>query len=226
MHRVLLVDQVVGDGALVAGRRHRAVDGAPGPRRVVVGGGVVEQVDHAVEVRLVPDGQLDRGHPGPEAGPDVGQGAVEVGSLAVELVDHDDPGQPQPGRRPPGILGLGLHAVGGAHHDDGQVDVGQGGEHLAGEVGVPGRVQQVHLDPVHLEGGQPGRDRQLARHLLGFEVHDGGALLHRPPARDGPGRRQQGLGQRGLPRTVMPDKGDVADGGRVVWHLFPPNDGV
>jgi hypothetical protein len=24
----------------------------------------------------------------------------------------------------------------------------------------------------------------------------------------------------------MPDKGDVADGGRVVWHLFPPNDGV
>ena len=37
-----------------------------------------------------------------------------------------------------------------------------------------------------------------------------------------PGGGQQRLGQRGLAGTVMPDEGDVADGGRVVWHLVPP----
>ncbi len=198
---------------------HRAVDGGAGGGRVVVGGRVVEQVDHAVEVGLVPDGQLHRGHARPEGGPDLGQRAVEVGPLPVELVDDDHPRHAEAGGRPPGILGLGLHAVGRAHDDDGQVDVGQGGDHLAGEVGVAGGVDQVDLHPVDREGGQAGRDRQLARHLLGLEVHDGGALLHRPPPCDGPRRGQEGLGQRGLAGAMVPDEGDVADSGRVVWHL-------
>ena len=132
-------------------------------------------------------------------------------------------GHAEAGRGAPGVLGLGLHAVGGADDDDGQVDVGQGGDHLAGEVGVPGGVEQVHLDPVDREGGQAGRDGQLARHLLGLEVHDGGALLHRPPSGDGPRGGQQRLGQGGLAGTVVPDEGDVANCGRVVWHLVPPS---
>ena len=219
VHRVLLVDQVVGDGALVPGGRHGAVDGGAGGLRVVVGGRVVEQVDDAVEVGLVADRQLDRRHAGAEGLADLLQRAVEVGPLPVQLVDDDDPGQVHLRRRPPGVLGLGLHAVGGADHHHGQVDVGQGGDHLTGEVGVPGRVEQVHLDPVDREGGQAGRNGELPGHLLGFEVHDRRTLLHRPPPGYGPGARQQGLGQGGLSRTVVPDEGDVADCGRVVWHL-------
>ncbi len=216
---VLLVDELFRDGALVPGGRDRAVDRGTGGGGVVVGGRVVEQVDDAVEVGLVPDRQLHGGHAGAEARPDLCQGAVEVGPLAVEFVDDDYPGDPETGRRPPGILGLGLHAVGGAHHDHGQIDIGQGREHLAGEVGVAGGVEKVHLDPVDREGGEAGRDGELAGRLLGLEVHHGGALLDRAPARDGTGGGEQGLGQRGLTGAVVPDEGDVADCGRVVWHL-------
>ena len=200
-------------------------NGAPAAGGVVVRGRVVEQVDHAVEVGLVPDRQLDRRHAGAERRPDLGQRAVEVGALPVELVDHDHPRHAEPGGRPPGVLGLGLHAVGRADHDDGQVDVGQGRDHLAGEVGVPGGVEEVDLDPVDRERGQAGRDGQLARHLLGLEVHDGAALLHRAPPCDGPGGGQERLGERGLAGSVVADEGDVSDSGRVEWHLVlrPPS---
>ena len=219
MHGVLLVDQVVGYGSLVAAGYHRAVDRCTAGRQVVVRGRVVEQVDHAVEVGLMPDGQLHRRHAGAEGGPDVGQRAVEVGPLAVELVDDDHPRDAEAGGGAPGVLGLGLHAVGGTDDDDGQVDIGQGGDHLAGEVGVAGRVEQVHLDAVDREGGQARRDGELARHLFGLEVHDGAALLDRSPPRDRSGGGQERLGERGLAGAVMADEGDVADSGRVVWHL-------
>ena len=197
----------------------------PGRGQVVVRGRVVEQVDDAVEVGFVPDGELHRRHSGTERGPDLRQRAVEVGTLAVELVDDDHPGHAEPGGGAPGILGLGLHAVGGAHDDDGEVDVGQGGHHFAGEVGVAGRVEEVDLDAVDREGGQAGGNGQLACDLLGLEVHDGAALLDRTPPRDGAGGGQESLGERGLAGAVMADEGDVADSGRVVWHLVlrPPS---
>ena len=172
-----------------------------------------------------PMGSSTGATPAPKVGADLGQRAVEVGPLAVELVDDDHPGHTEAGGGPPGVLGLRLHAVGGADDDDGQVDVGQRGDHLAGEVGVAGRVEQVDLDPVDGERGQAGRDGELARHLLGLEVHDGGALLDRSPPGDGPGGGQQRLGQGGLAGAVVADEGDVADCGRVVWHLVlrPPS---
>ena len=40
-----------------------------------------------------------------------------------------------------------------------------------------------------------------------------------PAAGDGPGGGEQRLGQGRLPRPVVPDKGNVANSGRVVWHL-------
>ena len=100
--------------------------------------------------------------PAPKAGADLGQGAVEVGPFPVELVDDDHPGQAEPGRGPPGVLGLGLHAVGGADHHHGKVGTGQGGQHFGGEVGVAGRVEQVDLHPVHGEGCEGGGDRTAA----------------------------------------------------------------
>ena len=206
MDGVLLVDQVVGDGALVPRGRHRPVDGGPRRGHVVVRGGVVEQVDDAMEVGLVPDGQLDRRHARPERSPDLAQHAVEVGSLPVQLVDHDDPRHAQPRRRPPGVLRLGLHPVGRTDDHDRQVGVGQRGHHLTCEVGVPGRVEEVHLDPVDRERRQARRDRELAGHLLGLEVHDGRALLDGSPPGDGTGGGQQGLGQGGLPAPWCPTR--------------------
>ena len=125
VHLVLLVDQLVGDGALVARRRDGPVDGRVRRRGVVVGGRVAQQVDDPVEVGFGPDGQFHRRHPGSEAGADVGQGAIEVRPLAIQLVDDDHPGQAEPGRGAPGVFGLGLDAVGGADDHDGQVGAGQ-----------------------------------------------------------------------------------------------------
>ncbi len=206
----LLVDLVLGDGELVGDRAggagHRGAAG-----RVVEGGGVVEQVDDTPEGRLGPHRELHRGHTGPEGGAHLGQGAVEVGPLPVQLGHHHHPGQAQGGGGPPGVLGLRLHAVGGAHHHHRQVAHRQRGVQVAGEVGVAGGVDEVDLDAVHRHRGQGQRHRELAGHLLGLHVAHGGALLHRALPGDGAGRRQERLDQRGLSGAVVADQGHVAD---------------
>ncbi len=210
----LLVDlvlghgQLVGDGALLAGHRRAR-------REVVEGGAVVEEVDHPPERGLGPHRELHRGHPGPEGGPHLGQGPVEVGPLSVELVHHHHPGEPEGGGRPPGVLGLGLDAVGGAHHHHGQVGDAQRGVQVGGEVGVAGGVEEVDLAVLDGEGGDGQLHRELPRRLLGLEVADGRALVDRALAGDGPGGGQQGLGQGRLAGPVVADEDHVADvGGR------------
>ena len=218
VHLVLLVDELVGDGALMARRGDGPVDGRVRRRGVVVGGRVAQQVDDPVEVGFGADGQFDRRHPGAEAGADVGQGAIEVRPFAIQLVDDDHPGQAQPGRGAPGVFGLGLDAVGGADDHDGQVGAGQGRQHFGGEVRVAGSVEQVHLHPVHRDRCQGGGDGQMARDLLGLEITGRGPFFHGAPAGQGAGRRQEGFGEGRLAGAVMADEGDVSDCGRVVWH--------
>ena len=84
--------------------------------------------------------------PGAEALLELGEGAVEAGPLAVELVDEHQAGQAQLGGQVPGCLGLGLDALHRAHHDDDQVDDRAGGPDLAEEVGVARGVDDVELD--------------------------------------------------------------------------------
>jgi len=204
VHRVFGGGQLVGDGALDAGDRRAGVG-------FVEGGGVVEEVDDPAETRLGPDGELDRGDAGAEGLADVGQGAVEVGALAVELVDDDHPGQAQGGGGSPGVLGLGLYAVDGADDDDGHVGQGQGHLHVGAEVGVAGGVEEVDFHPVDGDRRQGQGHRQLPRGLLRLEVADRGAAVDRSLPGDGAGGGHQGLGQRGLAGSVVADQGHVAD---------------
>ena len=55
-------------------------------------GGHGEQVHHPLEGRLLSDGNLDGHRPPVEAGLDRVQRPLERGALAVELGDHEDPG--------------------------------------------------------------------------------------------------------------------------------------
>ena len=127
-----------------------------GPSRgVVEGGGVVEQVDDA---RGTPPRRRSAARPGPprrrtRGGPRPSTRSKSARSRSSLLID-DHPGQPEGGGRPPGVLGLGLDAVGGAHHHHGQVGDGQGGGQLGGEVGVAGGVEQVDLDAVDARTGR------------------------------------------------------------------------
>ena len=78
---------------------------------------VVEQRGDTAEVRLGADGQLDRGH-GTVAVVQRSEYGVEVGPLAVHLVDEDHPGDTEVTRHLPDDVGLDLDAVHRAEHED------------------------------------------------------------------------------------------------------------
>ena len=163
-----------------------------------------------------PTGSSKGAMPGPEALAELGQGPVEAGTLAVQLVDEHEAGEPELGGQLPGGLGLGLDALDGAHHEDHEVGHRAGGPDLAEEVGVARGVDDVELHVAHGARGQGQGDRQVALDLLGLEVAHGRAVLDLPLALGGAVGEEEGLGQRGLARAVVPDQGHVADPGRRV----------
>ena len=77
-------------------------------------------------------------------------------------------------------LGLGLDTFDGADHEQDGVDGGERGAHLADEVGVAGRVEQVDLVAVVLDGGQREGDRNVLAGLFRLEVGDRRAVDHLP----------------------------------------------
>ncbi len=153
------------------------------------------------------------------------QGSVEAGPLAVELVDEHETGQAELGCQVPDRFGLRFDALDRAHHDDSEVDDRQRRSHLAEEVGVAGRVDDVELDVAQRARCHGERQRHVPFDLFGLEVADGGAVVDLSLSGDGTGGEEQSLGQRGLARAVVSDQGDVADAGRWVTrhpvHLPP-----
>jgi hypothetical protein len=78
----------------------------------------------------------------PKAARAESRGAVEVGVLAVHLVDEEEAGEAALLGEAPGLLGADLDAGGGVDEDDGGVGDAEGGFDLAQEVGVAGGVEQ------------------------------------------------------------------------------------
>jgi hypothetical protein len=154
-------------------------------------GGVGEDVGHAPERGLRPDGQLQRRDVGAEALADLLEGALEAGPLPVELVHEDQVGHAELLGQAPDGLGLDLDAVDRAHHEQRQVGGLQRGEDLRGEVGVARGVDEVHLVAVPLEGRQRQRQRHGAPLLLRFVVADRRAVLDAASAGDDPGPVEQ-----------------------------------
>ena len=207
------LDQVVVD--LMLERLHLRRDLALGGLARLIGdGGVGEQVGHAAKRRLLPDGELEGCHARAEHGPQLVQSALERGPLPVQLVDEDHAGQAAGGGHLPHGLRLHLDPLHGADHEHHQVGSGEGGVHLAQEVGVAGAVDDVDLVPFVLERGQGQRHRDLALDLLGVEVGGGAPVLHPALAGDRSGAEQKGLGQGGLPGSAVTHECDVADLGR------------
>jgi hypothetical protein len=217
------LDQVVVD--LVLELLHVVGDGfGAGHPALVDVGGVGEQVGDAPEAGLLPDGQLQRGDAGAEPVAQLGQGGVVAGPLAVELVDEDHAGQAEAGGQRPRLLGLDLDPVDRADHEHGQVGDAQGGGHVAHEVGVARRVDEVDLVVAPLERSHRQRQGDAALVLLGVEVAHRRPVLDATHAGDGTGPVQEGLCQARLARSAVPDQGDVADlTSRVPLHQAPPS---
>ena len=132
-----------------------------------------------------------------------------AGVLAVDLVDDDH-------RREPGLerlleheARLGQGALGRVHEQQDAVHEGERPLHLAAEVGVAGRVHDVDLHVLVVDGRVLRHDRDALLPLEVDRVHD--ALDHVLVGAEDAGLPEHGVDQRGLAVVDVGDDGDVAD---------------
>ena len=126
-----------------------------------------------------------------------------AGVWLVHLVDKDKDGHPRLLQQPPQGLGVALHPVGGADHQDGTVQHLQGPLGLSGEVHVSRRVHQGQLQLPPAQNGLLGVDGNAPFPLQLLSVQKGIPVVHPPQGADGSGHVEHGLGQGGLSRVHM-----------------------
>ncbi len=172
-----------------------------------------DEVDDAAEVALGAYGQLDDGGHGLEPVLDHADGAVEVGTDAVHLVDEADARHAVAVRLPPHGLGLRLDAGDRVEHGNRAVEHAQRTLDFDREVDVAGRVDDVDAVVAPLARGGGGGDRDAALLLLDHVVHHRGAFVHLTDLVGLAGVVEDALGRRGLARVDVRHDPDVA--GRV-----------
>ena len=128
---------------------------------------------------------------------------------AVDLVDDDHGGELGFERLGEDVARLGQRAFGGVDQEDYAVDHLEGALDLAAEVGVAGRVDDVDLVVVVVEGGIFGEDGDAALALEVVGVHD--ALGDGLVGAEGAGLAQHGVDEGGLAVVDVRDDGDVID---------------
>ena len=168
-----------------------------------------DEVDHALEVLLGADRDLDRHGVGAEAVLDHVDAAPEVGAGPVELVDEADPRHLVAVGLAPDRLGLRLHAGDAVEHDHRAIEHAQAALHLDGEVHVPGRIDDVDAMVVPERRRRRGSDRDAALLLLGHPVHGGRALMDLAELVDLLRVEEDPLGDGRLARVDMGDDSDV-----------------
>ena len=136
---------------------------------------------------------------------------VRPGVGPVDLVDDDD-------RLQPALERLGEHVPRLRHRPLGRVDqhqrpVGhpQHALHLAAEVGVAGRVDEVDLHAVVVEGDVLGQDRDAPLALQVVRVED--AIADELAGAELAALAQQAIDQRRLAVIDVGDDGDIANVG-------------
>ncbi len=172
---------------------------------------LIDQVDHAAHLVLRADRDLGGDDVGAEGGLERVERAVEVGPLAVEHVDEDQPRQALGVGAPPEALGVHLDPGHAVDHGYRRVGDAQGGDRVGDEARLARRIDQVDLATAVLEAGQRGVDRERALLLVGLMVGDRGAVGHRAQPLDRAGLEQHRLVQARLTATPVPDQGHIAN---------------
>ncbi len=131
------------------------------------------------------------------------------GVLAVDLVDDDDRGEPGLQRLLEHEARLGQRALRRVHQQQDAVHQGEGPLDLAAEVGVAGRVHDVDLHALVVDGRVLGHDGDALLPLQVDRVHD--PLDHVLVGAEDPGLPEHGVDQRGLAVVDVGDDGDVSD---------------
>jgi hypothetical protein len=154
-----------------------------------------EQLDHATELFLRADGELDRRHRVAKHGAGGRERPREIGVLAVHLVNEDHARNATFLGQPPGLLGADLDPGRGVDEDDGGVGNAQGGLHVADEIGIARRIDDVDLAISPLDGSQCGADGDLPFDLVRVIVGDGVPLLDLPETGRRLGIEEEGFRQ-------------------------------
>ena len=181
---------------------------------------VGEQVGDAVKSASSAEGQLERRDAGAEAVAQLVERALEVGPLAVELVDEHHAGHaellgptPQPSRSGPR-----RRRRRSPRTRRGRPPAGPPRPRRRSRRS-PGVSIRLTLWPSH-SNGSTASEMEIWRFCSsGSMSAHGGAVLDPPDAGDRPGLREQGLGQGRLAAAAVADEGHVADlVGRDAFH--------
>ena len=162
-------------------------------------GGAVEH--RKIQLRLA---RIERG----EKIEDIVQHNVRLGIGAVDLVDDDDRLQPDGERLHQHELGLRHRPFGGIDEQDGAVDHVQDALHLAAEIRVARRIDDVDAGVLPEERRDLGEDGDAALLLERVGIH--GPLGHFLTGTEGAGRAEKHVDQGRLAMIDMRDDGDVA----------------
>ena len=171
----------------------------------------VDQVDDAADVVFGPDRDLGRDDVGAEGALQRVEGGEEVGALAIEHVDEDEPSEALVVGAAPEPLGVDLDPHRGVDHDDRRIGDPQRGDGVGDEARLAGGVDQVDLAAFVLEGRDRGVNRHLALLLVGLVIGDRGAVGDRSEPVRRTGLEQHRLVQARLAAAPVPDQGDIAN---------------
>jgi hypothetical protein len=203
-----------------------------GGRLGVVGGDVGElvalagarlhrqQADDALKTRLLTPGELHRHELGAEGALHLLQGALEVGVLAIHLINDDEARQLMLVGILPYQLGADFHARNRVDHHHGRIGHAQRRFHFTEEVGEARRVDKIDFVLLVFDGDNCGGDGDVAAVLFVFKIRHRRAIFNPAQTTGDPGVVQKGFGQRGFARPTMAYQGDVANEvSSILFHL-------
>ena len=134
---------------------------------------------------------------------------IRPGVGTVHLVDHDQRQQSEGECLAGHEAGLGHRSLGRVDQQQHAVHHAQNALHLAAEVGVPGRVDDVDLGAPPMDGGVLRKDGDAALPLQRIGVHD--AVADDLAFAEHTGLPEHLVDKRGLAVIDVSDDGDVAE---------------
>jgi len=181
---------------------------------------LVDEVDHALELGLGADGQLDRHRAGAEPVANGVHGRIEVGADSVHLIDETDAGHVVAVRLAPDRLRLRLDPRDRVEDDDAAVENTEAPFHLDREIDMPRRVDDVDRVVLPRAGCRGGGDRNSALSLLFHPVHHRSSLMDLTDFIGPAGVEQNSLRNRRLSRVDMGNNANIADMFEILcsWH--------
>ncbi len=184
----------------------------------------VEKVHDTAEILFLADRELEWRHAFPERFDHRFERLPEVGVLAVHLVDEEHARQADALGVVPDLLCPDLDAGCRVDHDDRRVDDAHRGTDVTAEVRVVGRIDDVDLAVVVLDGDDAVGEGKMPLDLFGIRVGNRRAQRDTPAAGDGPRIEQHCFDQRRAAGLAVRKDTDVKDAIRGVLshNAFSP----